>query len=129
MQAELAISLEHSQKGEEYRILEPGDLPRKPHKPQIPKILLIGFILALNSGIVLPLLKELQDPSFYDKKQLESELQLPVIVDIPIITTPENQSWKTYKKIGTVGAMFIMALVLLYAFFVLWKNNQTFPLL
>jgi polysaccharide chain length determinant protein (PEP-CTERM system associated) len=129
MQAELAISLERSQKGEEFRILEPADLPRKPHKPQIPKILFIGLILALNSGLALAFLNEHLDPSFYDKKQLESELQLPVLVGIPIITTPEDHRLKIYKKISTVGAMFFMASVLLYALFVVWKNNQpTLPL-
>ena len=61
MKAELAEDLERTQKGEQFTVLEPPFVPRKPFKPKIPALLGMGFMLALACGCGLALLLEYLD--------------------------------------------------------------------
>jgi len=123
MQADLAENMERTQKGEQFFVLEPADLPPKPIKPNIPKILLLGFMMAAASGLGLAFIREHLDPTFWSAKDLEGILELPVLVSIPVIATTRDSRLKLLKKVGTVCALVLMSSALLFALFVLWKRN------
>jgi hypothetical protein len=126
LQAEMAENLERTQKGEQFRVLEPANLPEKPFKPSIPKVLFLGLVLALVCGFGTPILREQIDQTFWDRKHLESVLQLPVLVSIPVMRTSKGRSWGMLKKGFTICMMVCMASVLFYALFVLWTKNASF---
>lgn len=125
MQADLAENLERTQKGEQFTVLEPADLPEKPIKPKIPKILLLGFMMAAAGGLGLAFMREHLDPTFWSARDLEGMLEIPVLVSIPVITTTEERRWNLLKKATTVCALIVMSSALLAALFVLWKHNPT----
>jgi len=125
MQAQLAENLERTQKGEQFKIIDQANLPKKPYKPNIPKILGMGFMLALGCGLGLAFLREYLDPSFWTRNDVESLLDLPVLVSIAHITTARDRRWNMFKRTATVCVLLIMSSTLLYALFVLWKNNPT----
>ncbi len=128
-QAELAENLERSQKGEQFQILEPANLPQKPFKPDIRRILSLGFMLALACGLGLAFVREYLDPTFWRAKDLESVVQLPVLVSVPVVNTAWERRWNLLKRASAAGAFVSMASVLLYALFVLWKMDPTvFPI-
>lgn len=129
LQAELAENLERTQKGEQFRILEPANLPQKPVKPNILKILPLGFMLALCCGLGLAYVREHQDPTFRRSKDVESIIQVPVLVSVPFVAIKAEERWNLLKRASAVGAMVSMASVLFYALFVLWKMDPTvFPI-
>ena len=125
LQADLAENLERTQKGEQFQILEPANLPEKPFKPNIPKIVLLGLMAAAAAGFGLAFIKDARDPTYFSGKHLESELQLPVIATIPVIITPKRRRLGLYKRIGTTSALISLSLILAYTVFVLLKNNPT----
>jgi len=125
MQADLAENLERTQKGEQFTVLEPADLPEKPIKPKIPKILLLGFMMAAAAGLGLAFMREHLDPTFWSARDLEDVLEIPVLVSIPVITTTEERRWNLLKKAATVCGLIVMSSALLAALFVLWRNNPT----
>ena len=128
LQAKLAENLERTQKGEQFIVLEPANLPLKPSKPKVLKILALGFIFALVCGLGLGYLREYLDPTFWSSKHLENVLELPVLVSVPVVDTTKERRWRLLKRAGTVSAVISMACVLLYALFVLWKIDPTaFP--
>ena len=122
-QAELAENLERTQKGEQFTILDPADLPQKPLKPNVPKILAVGFVLALAAGLGLAFLREYSDPALWSTKELESFLELPLLVSIPVIITEAERRWRMLKMAATVCVLLALSSTLVYAFLVLWKKS------
>ena len=127
-QAQLPQNLERAQQGEQFRILAPATLPEKPVKPNPGKILALGFMMAIACGFGLAFLREYLDPTFLSSNQLESILDLPVLVSIPVVNTEKERRWNILKRAGAAGALVSMASALFYALFVLWKMDPVaFP--
>jgi len=78
-----AENLERRQKGEQFRIVDPARVPAKPFKPDIPKILLIGFFIAGGAGLGTAFFREQMDRSFRDAADLEVAVGLRVLANIP----------------------------------------------
>jgi polysaccharide chain length determinant protein (PEP-CTERM system associated) len=125
LNAELAENLERTQKGEQFRILDTANLPNKPAKPDIPKILAMALMLALGSGFGLAFLLEYLDPTFWSRKEIESTLELPVLVSIPVITTEEEQRRKKIKLAAAICVLLVMSSTLVYVLFILLRKNPT----
>lgn len=85
LEAQLAENLEKRQKGEQFRILDPANLPSKPYKPDPKKIILMGIVLGLGSGGGLAFLLEYIDASFRKADDVYAALGLPVLASIPRI--------------------------------------------
>jgi succinoglycan biosynthesis transport protein ExoP len=119
LHAELAENLELTQKGEQFVILRPANLPQMPFKPQVGPILILGLALALACGIGLPVLRESMDQTFWNKEDLEKVVGLPVLISIPVVNTPSERLKKLFKRVGTLGALVSMAFVLIYALILL----------
>ncbi|MBI5197923.1 MAG: hypothetical protein HZA19_04865, partial [Nitrospirae bacterium] len=83
LSAQLSENLEKRQKGEQFRILDPANLPDKPSKPVPLNILLMGLAAGLGSGIGLTLLFEQLDSSFRKAEDLHTTTGLPVLAAIP----------------------------------------------
>lgn len=83
LNARLAENLEKRQKGEQFRIVDPANLPTKPETPDRLKIMLIGLLLGcgLSVGSVIGL--EQLRPVFRRPEDVESLLRLRLIASIP----------------------------------------------
>ncbi|MEJ2431539.1 MAG: GNVR domain-containing protein, partial [Deltaproteobacteria bacterium] len=125
LEAELAENLERTQKGEQFTILDAANLPDKPSKPNIIKVLAMGFMLAIACGFGLAFLREYLDPTFWSRKEVESTLDMPILVSIPIIATERERRLKKIKLAASVCVLLVMSSTLLYALFILWKKNPT----
>ena len=99
MEAKVAQGLEKEQKGEHFILIDPPRFPEKPFKPNRLKILLIGFVLAIGSGIGLTTLRELNDHSIRDSDSLALATSFPVLGSIPEIVTEEDIRRKKKKQI------------------------------
>jgi polysaccharide chain length determinant protein (PEP-CTERM system associated) len=126
LQADLAQNLEHTKKGEQFRIQDKAYLPRKPYKPDLRRILSMGLMLALGSGFGLALLREYLDPTFWSNKDLENVLELPVLVSVPVIRTEKERRWRTIRMVAAVCVLLVMTSTLLFALLILWKKNPGF---
>ena len=84
-EAQQAENLEKRQKGEQFKVIDPARTPEKPFSPDIPKILLIGLVAGLASGLGLAFLREQLDRSFHDAEDAELALGLNALAIIPRI--------------------------------------------
>jgi len=123
LQADLAENLEQSQKGEQFKIQDYAYLPQKPFKPNIRRLLSMGFMLALSLGFGLAFLLEFLDRTFWSRKEVESVLNLPVLISVPLLQTEEQRRWAKLKVAATICVLLAMSSTFLYAFYVLWKKN------
>ncbi len=85
LDAQLAESLEKRQKGEQFRILDPANLPVKPFKPNRPKIALAGLAIGLGGGFGFVFLLESIDASFRKPEDVYNAVGLPVLASVPRI--------------------------------------------
>jgi polysaccharide chain length determinant protein (PEP-CTERM system associated) len=84
-QSAMATDLEHEQQSEQFRILDPPNLPVKPSFPKT-----INFVgegaaagLALAAGLIY--LLAFKDKSMHTEREVELCLKLPVLVTIPTL--------------------------------------------
>jgi polysaccharide chain length determinant protein (PEP-CTERM system associated) len=90
LQAKISENLEKRQQGEVFRILDLANYPVVPYKPNRWKIILIGIILALGSGVGLALLREEVDQTIRTEEQLWELIKFPVLASIPHRPVPKQ---------------------------------------
>ena len=83
--AQQAENLERRQKGEQFRVIDPARLPEKPFSPNIPKVLLIGFVVSIGCSFGAAIIREQMDRSFHDAGDVEVTLGFRVLATIPNI--------------------------------------------
>jgi len=126
LQAELSENLEHTQKGEQFKILDPAYFPWEPYKPEVRKLFKMGLVLGLVSGFGLAFLREYMDSTFWSRKEVESVLELPVLISVPRIETPKERRTRKVKLAAGVCVLLVMSSSLVYAMYLLWKKSPGF---
>ena len=84
-QSEMATELERQQEGEQFRVLDPANLPDKPTFPDRTKFALGGLAGGLGLGLGLAFLLEMRDTSMRTERDIEFFLRLPVLAMVPEI--------------------------------------------
>jgi polysaccharide chain length determinant protein (PEP-CTERM system associated) len=84
-QSAMATDLEHHQEGEQFRVLDPANLPDKPTFPNRPLFALGGFGGGLCLGLAIAFLLEMKDTSMRSERDVEFTLRLPVLAMVPAI--------------------------------------------
>ena len=86
LNARIAENLERQQKGEQFRMLDPANLPRTPETPDRMRIMLLGLAggcaLGFGSAFALEMLRR----PFRRPEELEQELGLHVLAAVPDFT-------------------------------------------
>ncbi len=81
--ARIAGNLEKRQKGEQFRIIDPANLPGKPEKPDLVRFMLMGLAAGCAVGYGYAFASEQLRPVFRRADEVEGLLNLPVIAEIP----------------------------------------------
>jgi polysaccharide chain length determinant protein (PEP-CTERM system associated) len=82
-ESEMATELERQQEGEQFRVLDPANLPDKPAFPDRMKFVLGGLGGGLALGLGLAFLLEMRDTSLRTERDVEFVLRLPVLAMVP----------------------------------------------
>jgi polysaccharide biosynthesis transport protein len=112
-ESSMATSMELLQQGERFRILDPPSLPLKPDFPDRLKFCGMGLGIGLALGVVVAGAFEMTDDRAYSEAEIKSLLPVPVISEIPVILTAEDE--KTSRKrtwLGWATAGFVVVAIL-----------------
>jgi len=114
-EAEMSVNMESKQKGEQFRIIDPARIAKRPSEPDMNKLfmLFIAASLCIAGGIVY--LLEHMDSSFRKPDDIESHLDLPVLATVPTILHPRDIRMKKLNQVLSV-IFFIAAIALLAGF-------------
>ena len=84
-QSAMATDLERRQQGEQFRVLDPANLPDQPSFPKVSLLVPGGLGGGLALGLGLALIFEMQDTSLRSERDVEILLKLPVLAIVPAI--------------------------------------------
>ena len=87
--AKISQTLEESDNGAKFKILEPARLPLEPVKPNKPLYILGGLVIGLVLGGILIYVIELSNTSIRSHEEARSLLELPIFASIATIRTEE----------------------------------------
>jgi protein tyrosine kinase modulator len=88
LEAQMAAKLEQRWKGEQFRILDPANLPERPIFPNKRLFLAAGLFLGLLAGIAAAVAADFLDHSVKSVRELEQLLPFPVLAVIPSFKDP-----------------------------------------
>jgi protein tyrosine kinase modulator len=117
LDAEVSQNLEKRQKGEQFQILDPADLPQAPFTPNRRKVFGIAFAGAMLIGFGGAIGFELINPTLRGKRDFQHFFQVPVLASIPIIRDTEYEARKSrqlvivYSGLISFGALVTLFLV------------------
>ncbi|HZL97204.1 MAG TPA: Wzz/FepE/Etk N-terminal domain-containing protein [Terriglobales bacterium] len=118
LDAEVSQNLEKRQKGEQFQILDPADLPQEPFTPNRPKVLGIAFAAALLIGFGGAIGFEMINPTLRGKRDFQHFFKVPVLASIPIIRDTEYEARKSRQVTVVYGGLISFgALVTLFLVF------------
>jgi polysaccharide chain length determinant protein (PEP-CTERM system associated) len=86
IQSQMAETFEKKYLGGQFKILDPAIYPEKPVRPDRNRILMIGALCGLVAGLGLAWFRESLDESFHSEEELEGELGLPILANLPNIS-------------------------------------------
>ena len=104
-QSEMATDMERRQQGENFRVMDPANLPEKPSFPD--RVLFTGGGAAggLILGFSLAFLVEIRDKSLRTDADIDFYLELPTLAMVPVldgksldVTTAKTRWWQRKKK-------------------------------
>ncbi|MHB8764673.1 MAG: Wzz/FepE/Etk N-terminal domain-containing protein [Deferrisomatales bacterium] len=90
LQADLSENMERKQKGEQFQILDPANLPEKPVAPNRLRLVVLGFGGGFGLGLGIVLLLEFLNPYVRTKDEVVALADLPVLAVIPRMVTPDD---------------------------------------
>jgi uncharacterized protein involved in exopolysaccharide biosynthesis len=120
MQSQLATSLEQKQQGEQFRIVDPPSLPKKPSAPNHLWFSLAGLLMGVALGLGLTALLELTNVRVRQEKDLVGIVPVSVLVGIPHLSLPgepRSRVLRWWTELGAATALVILIVLgNLYAF-------------
>jgi polysaccharide biosynthesis transport protein len=121
MQSQLATSLQRQQQGDQFHVVDPPSLPKKPAAPNHLLFSLGGLLAGLALGVGLASVLELVDVRIRGEKDLEGILAAGVLVGIPRLTTGKDKAALALRRWTELGAATVLVALMvlgnLYAFY------------
>jgi len=122
-QSALATSLVQSQRGEQFRIVDPASLPTRPSSPDRRKMGLMGAFLGLAFGVALALVLEMKETVFHTEKEVSAQFNLPFVLGVPLLMSALEQKRRNRTRLlEWAGGSLLVTAVLAVEAFVLWKG-------
>jgi len=129
MESQVAQGLEKERKGERFTLIDPARLPQRPVKPNRLAIVVIGFVLAVGSGVGFAAIREYSDDSIRDYRRLSRITPFPVLAGIPLIENKSDITKRRWKRAVLSFGLVVLIAGTLYAFHnlvmgldTLWRN-------
>jgi len=98
-QSEMATDLERRQQGEQFRVMDPPNLPEKPSFPNRPLFAAGGLGSGLIIGLGIALMMELKDRAIRTERDIEHFLELPTLALMPVLGA-ENGNGDKQRRPG-----------------------------
>jgi hypothetical protein len=111
-EAQLAQSMEHRQKGEQFRIIDQAVPNAQPAAPNRLRLLIVTLAGAIGLAVAVVLLAEFLDTSFHEVDDLRTFTNVPVLVSIPQILTRTDLRRRWWRmRLGATAAVLGLVMI------------------
>lgn len=97
-QSEMGQALERDQQGEQFRIMDPANLPERPSYPNRLQFALGGLLAGLVLGGGIAVLLEMRDKSIRNERDIQALLGLPTLALLPVVQEANGKPSRFWKK-------------------------------
>jgi polysaccharide chain length determinant protein (PEP-CTERM system associated) len=110
--SKVAVNLEQNRIGEQFRVIEPAQLPNRPFYPDRGRISLLGALAGLGLGIVLAAVLEFRNQTLRNEEEVRMTLNLPVLAMIPLIAVAGER--RSPRRFLLGSSWIVVAVVLVW---------------
>jgi capsular polysaccharide biosynthesis protein len=130
LEAEISLSMERKQKGEQFRVLDFARAPIRPVSPDMRKLFLFFLAAGFASAGGLVVMLEFLDKSFRSPLEIERNLGIPVLATIPILDSNRRKMLRWLNQgMTAVSVLVCMLLLALFTTLILYGVEPTISLL
>jgi polysaccharide chain length determinant protein (PEP-CTERM system associated) len=90
-QASMATDLERREQSEQFRVMDPANLPQRPTYPNRPLIVFFGLAAGIGLGAAIAVALELSQPVVRTEADVSEVLHLPTLAMIPVLDVAERE--------------------------------------
>ena len=105
LEADVSQNLEKRQKGTQFRILDPANLPEEPFKPDRIKVMAVSLLLALFLGFGGAIFMEAMDLTLRDVREFRHFYRVPILGYIPVFQDKEFQRERAMQRAAVFGGL------------------------
>jgi len=108
LESQVSQKLEEKQKGEQFQVLEPANLPTRPFKPNRPMVLGFALLASLVIGVGGSFGLEMLDPTLRGSKEFKSFFDMPILACLPVIRDDRLNRRLAVRRAAIVGGLVSM---------------------
>ena len=123
-EADIAIDLEHRQKGEQFRVLEAASVPPAPAGPNRLRLVMMGLLLAVGASVGALVLAENLDTSYRRPDEVRATVPVPLISTIPRIATERDRRYAGRRRRLATAAVGLGLVAVVGSSFAIAHDNQ-----
>lgn len=105
LEADIAQELEKRQKGEQFQVLDPANLPESSFSPNRKMALGLGLLIALSAAFGGAIGMEYFDPTLREGKHFKHFFDLPILASIPVIKDADYVRRKARYRYYVIGGL------------------------
>ncbi len=122
LEADVSQNLEKRQKGTQFRILDPANLPEDSFKPDRRKVMGIALMIAIALGFGGTIGLEMIDTTLRGVSDFKHFFQIPILACIPMIEDQQYKRTQTMRRAAVFGG--IITFTLAFSIFLLVYNEK-----
>jgi polysaccharide biosynthesis transport protein len=119
----LATDLQKDQQGQQFKLIDPPNLPTKPFSPNRLVIAFGGLAGGIALGIALVYLIEILDSSLYSEIELRARFDFPITMGMPLLINARERRARSLKSALQWCAATFMLLAVLAAEYYVYRQG------
>jgi len=108
LESQVSQKLEEKQKGEQFQVLEPANLPTRPFKPNRPMVLGLALLASLVIGVGGSFGIEMLDPTLRGSREFRNFFDMPILACLPVIRDDRLKRRLAVRRAAIVGGLVSM---------------------
>jgi uncharacterized protein involved in exopolysaccharide biosynthesis len=105
LEADVSQNLEKRQKGTQFQILDPANLPQESFRPDRRKAMLIALMLALALGFGGTIFLESMDLALHDVRNFKHLYKVRILGTLPVVQGPESRREQALRRAAVIGGL------------------------